>query len=801
MIIRKVYAEQFAGISDKEIELSTGLNVVIGKNESGKSTLTSLVSELLFRSAKLDGRSAKEFVSSFFPAKNVDGKETGDFIGGSISFECNGESYTLSRQWGTQPNTVLKTPEGAFKDEEKISDRLKELLSYGRGVYAELLFPSKRASDAILMTLMDRKAVKDKTELTAALTKAFVQTDGVALDRIESAITEKIQQLGKYWDIEKGKPVRNTGGEKRTKGIGLVLSTYYAQEDARSRIEEMHRLESSEKEISSRYTVLLKDFEERKRQRTEFESYARIISERRSAERMAEMRKRAVREYEEALASWPSLLEGHEKANLLLSERERYETIKLHCEATALSDRAKDLYKLISESKKPSEAEILEVKSCEREAERLMALLGGMNVNAQIKKLCENAEVSVRRLIDGSEIELFDDGTEINEAVIIEIPNLLEIKLSPSSVDTQKVKSELDAALKRRDELLSVYGVDSSDEMSSILREQIRLEAELDNISSRLRVMLNGRTLEEISDKIKEYEKNGLKTRTELEITADIRELCGNGDISRFAMLCEAKIRAYTDRYGSINEALRLCSVERDELARAQDALQKCGEIPEKFLSVGNPEAHLEALVRAEKDCETALAAASEQRTEARVRLEVYMSDTLGGKTQSDLSDELSEANKAHERAVALLDNWCYIREVFLERKKALSGSPMQDIAEKFSEYLDRISGGVLATDLFTMSVPSPGIIRNGRALDFDKLSEGTKETVMTAFRLAVLEHLFPDGGGVMVLDDPFANMDSERCRRACTLVRELSEKHQIIFFTCRDEYREMLPGSFLEIS
>ena len=81
---------------------------------------------------------------------------------------------------------------------------------------------------------------------------------------------------------------------------------------------------------------------------------------------------------------------------------------------------------------------------------------------------------------------------------------------------------------------------------------------------------------------------------------------------------------------------------------------------------------------------------------------------------------------------------------------------------------------------------------------DYKKLSEGTKDTVSLAFRLAVLDHLFPQGGGVIVLDDPFTDMDAERTEQACALLQECAKQHQVIFLTCKEEYLDMLGGNHI---
>ena len=67
-------------------------------------------------------------------------------------------------------------------------------------------------------------------------------------------------------------------------------------------------------------------------------------------------------------------------------------------------------------------------------------------------------------------------------------------------------------------------------------------------------------------------------------------------------------------------------------------------------------------------------------------------------------------------------------------------------------------------------------------------------------FRLAVLEHLYPEGGAVAVFDDPFTDMDPVRVQEACRLIRKFSEKNQVIFVTCDGKYRELLGGNVLSM-
>ena len=120
----------------------------------------------------------------------------------------------------------------------------------------------------------------------------------------------------------------------------------------------------------------------------------------------------------------------------------------------------------------------------------------------------------------------------------------------------------------------------------------------------------------------------------------------------------------------------------------------------------------------------------------------------------------------------------------------------MQDIAESLLHYLKAITGGKVSSEFPEADKLNMNIYSDDRLLDYGKLSEGTKETVSLAFRLAVLDHLFPEGGGVIVLDDPFTDMDAERTAQSCELLKKCAKKHQVIFLTCREDYISMLNGN-----
>ena len=234
MKLKNISCTQFAGVRDRNISFLDGINVVYGKNESGKSTMANLIVRTLFQKAKLDRRSNKDFCDLYFPSSRKGSNLGGDFADGKITFEAEGGAYTLSKEWGIDARCTLATPEGIVRDQTKIDEILKSVLNYGEGVYSDLLLTSQRNTDTALQTLLDAsKKTEAKTEITDAVSLAFAESDGISVDAIEQAIQSRIDEIsGKHWDIDREAPVRKAG--RWSTGLGEILKAYYALEDAKA---------------------------------------------------------------------------------------------------------------------------------------------------------------------------------------------------------------------------------------------------------------------------------------------------------------------------------------------------------------------------------------------------------------------------------------------------------------------------------------------------------------------------------------------------------------------------------------
>ncbi len=785
MKLRSVSCTQFAGLRDADVRFHDGINVIYGKNESGKSTLVNLISRTLFQNARIDGRSDKEFVDLYFPSAKRGSKTKGDFADGKLTFETANGTYTLTKEWGADARCMLSTPDGVIRDAKTIESVLRDELVYGEGVYTHLLLSSQRAADAALQTLLDgAKKTDGKQDIADAVTMAAAECDGVSIDVIGQAIDAKIEELvGKHWDAELDRPARKQG--RWTVGLGEILKAYYALEDAETVLNDIKELEREADRTAAACAAAEADVVQAQTAFDTFCSFASTLAVR--AERREKITRldAELKKMRDVLEKWPACLDALDKALALQKERQGRLCLTRYASANTLRSDIRTLEKRLASAPCPSAAEVDAVRKAQRRMQSLQNKLCGMNLAAVIRTF-NGHEVQVRSLRTGELLETADT-VAITEAVTVTVDGVMEMCLSPADVDTAAVTAELAEHRHFVDQTLKTYGVTTLEALEDASVDAANDRRAWESLSEKWQILLGEQTFETLENEAAQYDDT---VRSVEEIERDIR-VCCDGDAAHFIAVTQTVVQGYEAEYGSV-EALKAKAFDvTTALENARASLRSDEEIPAELATITDPEAHLTRLqIRlsdAQQRKENALAA----KTVAAGRLEGYK-ERLDGDPE-----EMREAAQCRlDEQKDLLRRWMHIKEVFLTQKEHLGGNPMTDLAKRFAENLQ-----ILSASRITTAFPDPDRLQmqmytGDRAVDFAKLSEGSKETVSLGFRLAMLDHLFPDGGGVIVLDDPFANMDADRTAQSVALVKMYAERHQVLFLTCKEEYGAMLGGN-----
>ena len=806
MKIKKVSTEQFAGIHDKEVEFCDGINVVYGKNESGKSTLVNLISRTFFQDADLgkSDKNDKEFVNRYFP---VGAKS--DFIQGKIVFEAENGEYSITKEWiapdkktKENPSTCkLSTPDGKIKNQNEINAELKNILKYGEGVYSEMLLSSQYNTDISLQNILDTSESKPKSkpntktgktddkinakeELADFVTKAFYESDGVSAEKIAAEINKKITELkGSYWDAENNRPTRS---ERMKVNLGAVLPRYYDFVKAENNLKKMEELEGAAEKASAHFRECDAEYNRLKEEYKNFSKYEGILRALDHSKKLKKTLLEQIEKYGSVAADWLKRANDFEKATGLKDELENRKILDKYQKVKTLRDEFEGAKAFLLKIKNPSSEEIGKAEKAKNKNSLLENSLCGMNLSAAIKMFGGN-EIEITYVKNGEKIDISKGNCEIKEAVKITVPGIMEMQLSPIGVDVAAVKDEIAGNNSIISGIFEKYEASSTEDLRKLQRSFDEANKNFETAKEKLENALCEETFDELEAKAAALPE---EIRSKEEIENDILSLCGNSSIERFINMNEAVLNGYTRDYVSAEKLNEEKTEKETELSKAEKDIEMATNIPEEYSDIDKLEELGEKVEQSEKDRENARDAKKDADGELNNFYNEY----------PDPVSAFEEAERVFNEQKELLAHWIHIEEIFNKVRENFRNNPMHDLAESFTNYLGIISGERISSEFPDEEKLEMEIYSGKNKLDYEKLSEGTKETVSLAFRLAVLDHLFPGGGGVIVFDDPFTDMDADRAAKSCELIKECAKKHQVIFLTCNEAYKEILEGKIINI-
>lgn len=797
MKIKSVSCTQFAGVRDRTISFEEGINVVYGKNESGKSTLVNLISRTLFQNARIGQKlnSDKEFQNLYFPGVRKNTSERGDFVDGMITVETEKGTYTLLKEWGEDSRCELSTPDNEkIRDSKKINEILKDALVYGEGVYSDMLFSSQYNTDISLQTILDvSKKTDAKREIVDVVSQAFVESNGISFDAIEQAIKAKIDKIqGKHWIFEREmpEPIHRSGQKCWTNGCGEILKAYYDLKDAENTLEEISNLEKEVDTASDKYMKSNTVFCEAEAAYDRFNKFSTALVLHSKCKENIRLLNEKQDKNKKVLSSWPVLAEKLEKAEKLKTEKNNRELLDKYEAAKGIVAEINRLSSDIENLQCPGDGEIEQAKEAQRQVETLENKLCGMNLKAVIKMFGDHT-IEMKSLRTGEVVDITNENISIAEAVNITVPNVMEMQLSPIDVDVKKVEEKIGEQKKTLNSILEKFNVYTIIELEQLAKKINDTKVKIGDANNRLSMLLgNVGTFEELEA---EAIAVTITVRGKEEIEQEIMKICDDSDIESYVKSTRALINSYCKDYGSISKLeVEIQNVEK-QLEIAEKSVEGVENIPDEFCDIVNPEEHGNSLKQDLEEKRGNREDALNEKTAAVSNLETYKEKIPG---DCDPIEGKEKAKRIFEEKKRLLAHWKHIEEVFEKQKENIHDNPMQDIADRFTDYLGMITSGRVSSEFPESDKLNMNIYSGNHLLDYGKLSEGTKDTVSLAFRLAVLDHLFPDGGGVIIFDDPFTDMDAERTAQSCELIKVCAARHQVIFLTCKEDYFDRLNGN-----
>lgn len=148
--------------------------------------------------------------------------------------------------------------------------------------------------------------------------------------------------------------------------------------------------------------------------------------------------------------------------------------------------------------------------------------------------------------------------------------------------------------------------------------------------------------------------------------------------------------------------------------------------------------------------------------------------------------DVLLEEKAECERKVALLTKTEDYLQMAKEQFLSKYIGPLRKGMDYYMTLLDESNRGVSRELDFDITMDlDVQVIRQGTTHASDYLSCGYQDLVALCARFALVDVLYKNEKPMIVLDDPFTNLDEEKTKKALQLLTEIAKDRQIIYFTC----------------
>lgn len=805
------YIENFGKLREFHQEFKDGLNVILEDNGFGKTTFAAFIQAMFYG---LDAGRTKDS-----DRKKYDPWQGGKF-GGSIIFSLNGRTYRLERFFGKREKDdtfVLYNEETGLESKDFSQNIGCEIFGIDKESYGKSAYIPQGKVEAELMGAGDINAkLSDLSES---------DNDMASFDKAMQELKDLKNKYKRSTGLIQEKELAKSNAESSLKHSENLLET-------EKRIkEELHTKRSLKKELEEKIERLHKSYAEKEKA----EHYKTIKND---AEESAERIKRYESEMKkipdsEELSSLYTLTEEYKRSETIkrtaeLSESEKEELDK--ADAYGMCELPEDEYKSITEKiqeYKTKKAVTESANLTEEEKTRLYKLRKMFSENdfdmAKLEEIYYRAREAKEKLgflkvkkfpvipvITGAVLLLLGIIFMCFFSVIGGITSALAgialsvIFIIKNKTENSAILTEIDNANKaiaKADETFATFDDDFAGKHEEALRTIRFFNTELQNLELKEKNALKfafdskldelKRELDEkaqhylgapfTEDETEEEFRKFYKYCTELKSIKEKKIKSEEALMIAESKYAELRVKSMEFTDASPEKAYEELKVLCEKLnAEKENYAAKNNLLKEFIASNGIPEEICELTGTAE--LEAARAALSE--TDDVIKdLEKRLSDII---TETEKIPELTaEVNELEDEIGNLKKKVLLIEkaeEALKMAKENLTLKYLGPLGERFEKYKTVLFAPENAKLDAELSI---GTIEYGEKHQASTYSSGLRDILAIALRFSLIDALYETEKPVVVLDDPFTNLDENRIESAKKAIETLSEEYQIIYLTC----------------
>ncbi|MBC8458930.1 MAG: AAA family ATPase [Deltaproteobacteria bacterium] len=807
MIIEKVIINTFGGLSKKEMDFKEGMNVIIGPNESGKSTIYNAIENTLFTPSNLTPSKFRKQMGRFIPVGG------GDTIEVTIHFKRNGKEYILQRRWGASVSSSLTLPDGSFlTDDDAIQDIIRECLQVPEGTCKTVMMTYQSGLSKTVDDVQDNNETLES--LGDLLRKAIMEMDGVSVDTFRAKTEGSYNDFFGRWDIDANYPEHNRGIEYPwVRGVVSITTLFYEKEEVRKALDEAVSYEIDLDELNERISDHAKEVDEA-------ESYVKnnkVIKDDAVKRRQIEADLKGLNlEYEKLEAinkDWPVTESKIKEKSKRLPELEDKEK-KLHKEKEKAESyqKGKELLDQFSRVEKKKQTVDKETKSLEkvikltekdlkniREAFNrkgsLEASLSAGKLSAKFSPK-KDTELEIQKGLEdkalfktrgGKTLEFQADGRLLlsHPEWGLEVTSG-EVEYDQILKDYEKAKSDIEGLLKK----FNVINLEGAEAANRAYEAEL---AKIENAQSNLEEELGELTYEELKEKVNrlQVEKPERELTTILGEVADTKTEIKSikEELEGFKEKLQKYIEEYADHKKLFEKVVEVAG-ERKEKHKALSSLKP---LPAEIDNV-------EEFISKYEEMESRLKDLKEKHNkliQERIRLEGRAPDRSVEEIERDLAEAEQKFNAELRKGMSIAS----IKESVENLLKEMDSSTYEGLEKDVAGLMQKMTAGRYKDVVMEGSIPS-GFQRNdGVEMPYDYLSTGTKDVLGVALRLAITKKFLEEKEGFVIMDDPLVDLDPDRQSKTADVIKDFAEEKQLILLTCHPSHAKLLGGHQIQLN
>ena len=182
------------------------------------------------------------------------------------------------------------------------------------------------------------------------------------------------------------------------------------------------------------------------------------------------------------------------------------------------------------------------------------------------------------------------------------------------------------------------------------------------------------------------------------------------------------------------------------------------------------------------------LAFLADEREASYKRMEGHQADLEQLQVQLEEWEEnklrLEELKNIQEQEQQKYNHILKVQEYLSKAKENITNKYATPILESFSKYYEMISSDGAENFLIDANT-NITVTEQGKQRETNTLSSGYRDLIGICLRVALVDAMYKEESPVLIMDDPFTNLDDEKMNAAKKFLEYIAEKYQIIYFTC----------------